>query len=221
MLPRFLAEFAPSGFEALVVDDNSPDGTGAWAEARAGELPWLHVLRREGKEGLGAAYRAGFAWCLARPYGAIGQMDCDLSHPVEALTRMRAALEAGADLVLGSRFMRGGRTVGWPWWRKAQSHAAILPARLLLRMPVSDLTGGLKLWRADALRRIEVESTISQGYVFQIETTLRAFRADLRVAQIPFVFREREVGESKMSLAIKREGIEVVLRLRRDPWRPS
>lgn len=221
MLPRFLEEFNGCGFDALVVDDNSPDGTGEWAEEYSRERPWLHVLRREGKQGLGAAYRAGFAWCLERPYAAVGQMDCDLSHPIEALGRMWHALEAGADLVIGSRFMRGAETVGWPWWRKVQSYAAIVPARLVLRLPVSDLTGGFKLWRADALRRIEVETTVSQGYVFQIETTQRAFRAGLRVAQIPIAFRERVAGESKMSLAIKREGIAVVLRLRRDPWRPA
>ena len=220
-LPRFLAEFEPTGFEALVVDDNSPDGTGEWAERFAREHGWLHVLRREGKEGLGAAYRAGFAWCLARDYDAIGQMDSDLSHPPEALARMWEELERGADVVLGSRFVRGGRTIGWPWWRKVQSYAATVPTRLLLRVPVADLTGGFKLWRADALRRIEVGSTLSQGYVFQIETTYRAFRAGLRVVEIPIAFAEREAGESKMSPAIKREGIAVVLRLARERWRPS
>ncbi|MBA3332045.1 MAG: polyprenol monophosphomannose synthase [Actinobacteria bacterium] len=220
-LPRFLAAFERSGFEALVVDDGSPDGTGEWAEDFARERPWLHVLRREGERGLGGAYRAGFAWCLERDYFAVGQMDCDLSHPVEALEPMWQRLLGGADLVLGSRFVRGGRTVDWPWWRKAQSYAAIVPARLLLHTPVSDLTGGFKLWRAEALRRIEPASTISQGYVFQIETTRRAFLAGLRVEQVPIVFREREQGDSKMSLAIKREGVEVVLRLRRDPWRPG
>jgi dolichol-phosphate mannosyltransferase len=220
-LPRFLTEFERTGFEALVVDDNSPDGTGEWAEGFAREHPWLHVLRRQGKEGLASAYRAGFAWCLERDYHVVGQMDCDLSHPPGALERMSAELERGADVVIGSRFSRGGRTVGWPWWRKVQSYAATIPARLLLRLPVADLTGGFKLWRADALRRIEVGSTISEGYVFQIETTYRAFRAGLRVVEVPIVFAERAAGESKMSAAIKREGIAVVLRLARERWRPS
>ena len=220
MLPRFLQAFAGSSFHALVVDDGSPDGTGEWAEEYARGQPWLHVLRREGKAGLGGAYRAGFAWCLRLPYVTVGQMDCDLSHPIEALERLAGALRGGADLALGSRFTRGAGTVGRPWWRKAQSYAACIPARVLLRTAVSDLTGGFKLWRADALRRIEVESTARRGYVFQIETTQRAFRAGLRVVEVPYMFQERELGESKMSLAIKREGVEVVLALRRDPWRP-
>ena len=220
-LPVFLAEFERTGFEALVVDDNSPDGTGEWAEAFAREHPWLHVLRRPGKEGLASAYRAGFAWCLDRDYDVVGQMDCDLSHPPAALGEMSDALERGADVVIGSRFTRGGRTVGWPWWRKVQSYAATVPARVLLRLPVADLTGGFKLWRADALRRIDVASTVSEGYVFQIETTYRAFRARLRVVEVPIVFAERASGESKMSAAIKREGVAVVLRLARERWRPS
>ncbi|MBD0329503.1 MAG: polyprenol monophosphomannose synthase [Thermoleophilia bacterium] len=219
-LPRFLASFEPTGFGALVVDDASPDGTADWAEAYARDHPWLHVLRRGGKEGLGTAYRAGFAWCLERGYEVVGQMDADLSHPPDALAGMAAELERGADLVVGSRFVRGGKTVGWPRRRTVQSYAALLPARLLLRLPVVDVTGGFKLWRADALRRIEVETTVSQGYVFQIETAHRAARAGLRIVELPITFREREVGASKLSAAVKREGIAVVLRLARDPWRP-
>ena len=220
-LPAFLRELEPTGFEALVVDDGSPDGTGEWADECARAHPWVHVLRRGGKEGLGSAYRAGLGWCLERDYDAVGQMDADLSHPPEALARMAAELERGADLVIGSRFVRGGRTVGWPRWRKVQSYAALLPTRLLLRLPVVDVTGGFKLWRADALRRIEVGTTVSQGFVFQIETTQRAARAGLRVVEVPITFREREVGVSKLSPAVKREGIVVVLRLARRPWRPT
>ena len=219
-LPRFLDVLGPTGFQALVVDDGSPDGTADWADEYARDHPWLHLLRREAKEGLGSAYRAGFAWCLERGYGVVGQMDADLSHPPEALERMRQELERGADLVIGSRFVRGGRTVGWPWWRTMQSYAASLPARLLLRLRAVDVTGGFKLWRADALRRIEVSTTVSQGYVFQIETTHRAVRAGLKVVEVPITFREREVGASKLTPAVRREGIAVVLRLARDPWRP-
>jgi dolichol-phosphate mannosyltransferase len=219
-LPPFLERFEQTGFEALVVDDGSPDGTAAWAEEHAREHPWLHVLRRSAKEGLGSAYRAGFAWARERDYAAVGQIDADLSHPPEALAWMWRELEAGADLVVGSRFVRGGETVGWPRRRKVQSYAALLPARLLLRLPVVDVTGGFKLWRADALRRIEVETTVSQGYVFQIETTHRAARAGLRIAEVPITFREREVGTSKLTRAVQREGVAVVLRLARDPWRP-
>jgi dolichol-phosphate mannosyltransferase len=220
-LPRFVETFSPTGFDVLVVDDGSPDGTADWAEEYARDHPWLHVLRRPAKEGLGSAYRAGFAWSLERDYEAVGQMDADLSHPPDALPRMAAELERGADVVVGSRFVPGGETVGWPRRRKLQSYAALLPARLLLRLPVVDVTGGFKLWRAEALRRIEVETTVSQGYVFQIETTHRAARAGLAIAEVPISFREREVGASKLSPAVKREGIAVVLRLARDPWRPS
>jgi dolichol-phosphate mannosyltransferase len=219
-LPRLLDALAPTGFEALVVDDGSPDGTADWADEYAREHSWLHVLRRQAKEGLGSAYRAGFAWCLERGYDVVGQMDADLSHPPEALAPMRQELARGADLVIGSRFVRGGRTVGWPWWRTVQSYAASLPARLLLRLRPVDVTGGFKLWRAAALRRIEVETTVSEGYVFQIETTHRAVRAGLRVVEVPITFREREVGASKLTPAVRREGIAVVLRLARDPWRP-
>ena len=219
-LPRFLEAFEPSGFDLLVVDDDSPDGTGAWAEEAAAQRPWLHVLHRARKEGLGFAYRAGFAWCLERGYDLVGQMDVDLSHDPAALAAMAEELERGADVVIGSRFVRGGATPGWPRWRKIQSYAAVLPARVLLRVPFRDLTGGFKLWRADALQAIDVGSTVSRGYVFQIETTYRARRAGLHVREMPISFAEREAGDSKMTGAIKREGIDVVLRLAREPWRP-
>jgi dolichol-phosphate mannosyltransferase len=221
MLPLFVDEFLGSGFELVIVDDNSPDGTGELADRLADEHEQIHVLHRAGKEGLGAAYRAAFAWCLERDYELVGQMDADLSHPVEALARMRAEIDEGADLVLGSRYVAGGGTGDWSPFRRLVSRAGGIPARLVLRLPVADLSGGFKLWRAEALRRIEVETTTSQGYVFQVETTRRAFRAGLRVAQIPFVFRERVAGESKMNVGISLEGIAVVLRLARDRWRPT
>jgi dolichol-phosphate mannosyltransferase len=220
-LPAFLARLEPTGFEVLVVDDGSPDGTGEWARAFAVEHPWVHVLQRDAKEGLASAYRAGFAWCLEHGYDAVGQMDADLSHPPEALRRMHSELEGGADVVIGSRFVRGGRTIGWPRWRKVQSYAALLPARLLLRLSVVDATGGFKLWRSEALRKIDVGTTVSKGYVFQIETTHRAARAGLHVVEIPITFKEREAGFSKLSPEVKREGIAVVLRLARHPWRPA
>jgi dolichol-phosphate mannosyltransferase len=221
MLPLLVQRLAPLGVDCLVVDDSSPDGTGRVADRLAAERPWLHVLHREEKDGLGAAYRAGFDWALARGYGRIAQMDSDLSHPPEALEKLIAALDDGADVAIGSRFVRGGGTQGWPWWRKAQSLAACLPARLLLRVPVRDLTGGFKLWRSDALQRIDVASTGSQGYVFQIETTMRAARAGLVVDEVPFVFVERELGESKLSPEVRVEGIKVVLAMARHSWHPA
>jgi dolichol-phosphate mannosyltransferase len=221
MLPRFVERLAPLGVDCLVVDDSSPDGTGELAEELAATRPWLHVLHRTEKDGLGAAYRAGFAWALARGYGRVAQMDSDLSHPPEALESLIAALDAGADVAIGSRFVRGGGTEGWPRWRKAQSHAACIPARLLLRVPVRDLTGGFKLWRADALERIDVASTRSQGYVFQVETTQRAERAGLRIVEVPFTFSERTAGQSKMRASIALEGVRMVARLRRDGWQPQ
>ena len=206
----------------LVVDDNSPDGTGEIADRLAAQhLGRVDVLHRPGKGGLGPAYLAGFERALAGGAALVAVMDCDLSHDPRSLPDLIAAAERGADLVIGSRFVRGGRTVGWPRWRKVQSYAALLPTRLLLRLPVVDVTGGFKLWRADALRRIEVGTTVSQGFVFQIETTQRAARAGLRVVEVPITFREREVGVSKLSPAVKREGIVVVLRLARRPWRPT
>ncbi|HYX85131.1 MAG TPA: polyprenol monophosphomannose synthase [Gaiellales bacterium] len=220
MLPIFLDAFAMVGYECLVVDDSSPDGTGELADRLARERPWLHVLHRDAKEGLGAAYRSGFAWALERGHRRIGQMDCDLSHPPSALPRMTAEVDRGAGLVLGSRYVRGGGTRGWSFGRRVISRTGCATAKTLLHLPYPDLSGGFKLWTAEALHRIEVETTVSNGYVFQVETTRRAHIAGVRIAQVPFVFVERLVGESKMSPAIAREGARILLQLRRDDWRP-
>ena len=209
------------GIELLVVDDASPDGTGALADRMAATRPWLHVLHRSEKDGLGNAYRAGFAWGLERDYAAIGQLDADLSHPPALLPKMVEEIWRGADLVLGSRYLPGGGSDGWPLHRRIASRIGCTASAIALGLPYTDLSGGFKLWRADALRTIDVASTRSQGYVFQVETTQRAHRAGMRIVEIPFTFRDRMAGDSKMEAGIALEGVRMVARLRRDAWTPQ
>jgi dolichol-phosphate mannosyltransferase len=215
-LPHFVERFAPTGLELLIVDDASPDGTGALADALAADRPWMHVLHRAGKDGLGMAYRAGFRWCLERGYRAIGQMDSDLSHPPEKLAEMLAVLDAReADLVLGNRYMPGGGTAGWSKARRALSRVGCTGSKLVLGLPFDDLSGGFKLWRASTLAAIDFDDMLSTGYAFQVETTQLAYLMGKRIEEVPFVFSERIAGESKMSLAVSLEGIRVTMRLRR------
>jgi dolichol-phosphate mannosyltransferase len=215
-LPLFLERFEQTGFELLIVDDSSPDGTGELADRLAARRPWMHVLHRAEKDGLGMAYRAGFGWALAAGYGVIGQMDCDLSHPPEKLAEMRDVLiERDAGLVLGSRYEPGGGTDGWSATRLALSRAGCGASRLALGLPYSDLSGGFKLWRADCLAAIDMDELLSAGYAFQVETTQLAHLGGARIEQVPFVFSERVAGDSKMTLRISLEGIRVTLALRR------
>jgi dolichol-phosphate mannosyltransferase len=215
-LPLFVERFAPTGMELLIVDDSSPDATGALADELAASRPWMHVLHRAEKDGLGMAYRAGFAWCLERGYDVIGQMDCDLSHPPEKLAQMRATLlERSAGLVLGSRYLPGGGTAGWSASRLALSRVGCSASRLALGLPFSDLSGGFKLWHADCLGAIDMDELLSTGYAFQVETTQLAHLAGARIEEVPFVFSERIAGASKMTLGITLEGIRVTLALRR------
>ncbi len=215
-LPLFLERFEPTGFELLIVDDSSPDATGELADRLAARRPWMHVLHRAEKDGLGMAYRAGFGWALAEGYGAIGQMDCDLSHPPEKLAEMRRVLiERDAGLVLGSRYLPGGGTDGWSATRLAMSRAGCGASRLALGLPYSDLSGGFKLWRADGLAAIDMDELLSAGYAFQVETTQVAHLGGARIEEVPFVFSERVAGDSKMTLKISLEGIRVTLALRR------
>ncbi|MGI8800871.1 MAG: polyprenol monophosphomannose synthase, partial [Solirubrobacteraceae bacterium] len=217
-LPLFVERFAGAapGFDLLVVDDSSPDGTGELADRLAASRPWMHVLHRPEKDGLGMAYRAGFRWCLERGYAAIGQMDGDLSHPPEKLPEMLAVLAArDAGLVLGSRYVAGGGTDGWSRTRLALSRVGCRASRLALGLPFSDLSGGFKLWRADCLAALDFDEMLSAGYAFQVETTQLAFLAGAVIAEVPFVFSERVAGASKMTLRISVEGIRVTLALRR------
>jgi dolichol-phosphate mannosyltransferase len=215
-LPLFAERFEPTGFELLIVDDSSPDGTGDLADRLAAQRPWMHVLHRAEKDGLGMAYRAGFAWCLAEGYGVIGQMDCDLSHPPEKLAEMRDVLLArDAGLVLGSRYLPGGGTDGWSRSRLAMSRVGCSASRLALGLPFSDLSGGFKLWRAECLAAIDMDELLSAGYAFQVETTQLAHLGGARIEEVPFVFSERVAGDSKMTLRISLEGIRVTLALRR------
>jgi dolichol-phosphate mannosyltransferase len=208
---------AAPAVEILVIDDASPDGTGALADGIAAREPRVHVLHRQGKEGLGRAYLAGFAWALARDYGLILEMDCDFSHDPRYLPGMLAA--AGeADLVLGSRYVPGGGTVNWGLGRRLISRGGSLYARTLLGLQVRDLTGGFKCFRREVLEAIELGSVRCNGYAFQIELTYRAVRKGFRVRELPIVFADRRVGQSKMSRAIVLEGATKVWSIRFSGW---
>jgi dolichol-phosphate mannosyltransferase len=197
----------------LVVDDGSPDGTGALADELAAEDARIHVMHREGERGLGRAYMAGFSWALARTYGAIFEMDADFSHQPKYLPDFLAQLEE-ADLVLGCRYMEGGGIEGWGWHRLAISKGGNFYARTVLGLGLRDLTGGFKCFRREALEGIDREAVQSVGYGFQIELTWRVIQAGLRVAETPIVFPDRTLGESKMSAAIFGEAAVGVWRLR-------
>jgi dolichol-phosphate mannosyltransferase len=199
----------------LVVDDRSPDGTGEIADTLAAERPWLHVLHREGKLGLGRAYVAGFQWALQRDFSHVLEMDCDLSHPPDALPRL---LEASrhADLVLGSRYVPGGGVSGWPLSRRMISRGGCLYAQAMLSVEVRDLTGGYKCFRRWVLERLQLDRVHANGYAFQIELTYRTIRMGGRVVEVPITFADRTDGESKMSRSIVVEAVWKVpwLRLR-------
>ena len=192
--------------DVLVVDDSSPDGTGEIADGLAELDERLHVLHRPVKEGLGRAYAAGFRWGLERAFDTFVEMDGDGSHRPEELPRLLAAL-ADADLVLGSRYVRGGRVVDWPWHRSVLSRGGNLYTRLALGIPLHDATGGYRAYRASALRQISLDTVASAGYCFQVDLAWRAVRAGLRVTEVPITFVERTDGTSKMTGAIVREAL--------------
>ena len=199
----------------LVVDDGSPDGTGEIADRLASELPWVAVLHRETKAGIGPAYVAGFRRALADGAELVLEMDCDFSHDPADVPRLIAAA-ADADLVLGSRYAPGGGTANWGLLRRVVSRGGCLYAQVVLGMRVRDLTGGFKCFRRVALEAIDLDALSAHGYAFQIETTYRVTRAGLRVQEIPITFVERRAGASKMTGAIVAEAIWRVplLRLR-------
>lgn len=192
--------------DLLVVDDHSPDGTGAIADDLAAADPQVHVLHRAAKEGLGRAYLAGFAWGLHRGYDVLIEMDADGSHQPEQLTDLLAALDH-ADLVLGSRWVPGGGVENWPRRRELLSRGGSLYARTLLGLPIRDVTGGYRVFRRSALERLELGDVASAGYCFQVDLATRAIREGLRVVEVPITFVERTHGTSKMSNDIVREAL--------------
>jgi dolichol-phosphate mannosyltransferase len=198
----------------LVIDDNSPDGTGAMADDLAAELAWVDVLHRPGKAGLGPAYIAGFRHALATGAELVLEIDCDFSHDPKDVPRLIAACEAGADLALGSRWVRGGGTVNWGVGRTLISRGGSLYARAILGVGVRDLTGGFKCFRRPVLEGIDLDAITAKGYGFQIETTYRALRAGFGVVEVPITFVDRRVGESKMDGSIVVEAMLQVPRLR-------
>ena len=190
--------------DLLVVDDNSPDGTGDLADKLAETDQHIQVMHRTEKAGLGRAYVAGFSWALERGYDVIVEMDADGSHRPEDLPRLLTAL-AGADAVIGSRYVPGGTVVNWPKSREFLSRGANIYNRLMLGVSVKDATGGFRAYRAATLRKIDLNNIESAGYCFQIDMTLRVLQAGLKLIEVPITFVERERGKSKMSNAVIRE----------------
>ena len=216
LVPQILAQ--DPRLEILVVDDESPDGTGKLAEAMAQQEPRLKVLHREGKLGLGPAYIAGFRWALEREYDYVFEMDADFSHDPAHLKEFLKAIEA-ADLVLGSRYLGGRVTVvNWPMPRLMLSYCANVYARWLTGLRVWDLTGGFKCFRRRVLEAIDLSQVRSNGYAFQIEMSVRAWRKGFTLKEIPIVFVDRTEGLSKMTGAIVREAVWMVPRLRLMAW---
>ena len=208
-----VAAVAP-GAHVLVVDDASPDGTGAIADARSNADPRVHVLHREGKQGLGTAYLAGFAFGLEHGYHLLVEMDADRSHQPEHLPALLAAATR-YDFVVGSRYAAGGRTVGWPRRRRLLSRGGNLYSRLALGLPYADVTSGYRCMRASALQAIDLGAIRSTGYGFQVELLYRVHTAGCSIHELPITFPDRSSGQSKMSAAIVREALLTVWRLRR------
>jgi dolichol-phosphate mannosyltransferase len=210
---RTLGDLLPEGGRVMVIDDGSPDGTGELADRLATELQFVSVLHRDRKEGLGRAYIAGFHRALADGAELVLEMDCDFSHDPRDVPRLIAAVEEGADVAIGSRYVEGGGTENWGLLRRFISRTASLYTRTLL-MPVNDPTSGFKCFRRAVLERIDLDAIHSRGYAFQIENVYRALRAGFRVVEVPIIFAERETGHSKMSRAIVLEAIWKVPALR-------
>ncbi|MGZ8693332.1 MAG: polyprenol monophosphomannose synthase [Gaiellaceae bacterium] len=213
-LEPMLRALGDKDVRVLVIDDNSPDGTGELADRLAQELDYVDVLHRERKEGLGPAYLAGFRRALSDGAELVLEMDCDFSHDPSDVPRLLAAIEQGADLALGSRYVSGGGVRNWGLIRRLISAGGSLYARVLLGVKVRDLTGGFKCYRRGVLETIDLDAIEAKGYAFQIETTYRVLRAGFEVIEVPITFADREVGGSKMSKAIVAEAIWKVPGLR-------
>lgn len=218
-IERLLTEILSQGpqFDVLVVDDNSPDGTGDLVKIYAARTPRVQLLQRVGKLGLGTAYREGFHYGLAQGYSYICEMDADFSHQPRYLPVLLESAENAADLVIGSRNVAGGAVENWSWVRNLVSKGGSLYARLVLGMPVFDCTGGYKCFRASALRSIDLDAINANGYAFQVEMNYRCYQAGLSICEIPIVFPDRVAGASKMSHGIIWEAALMVLRLRFSP----
>ncbi|MCW2967158.1 MAG: Dolichyl-phosphate beta-D-mannosyltransferase [Solirubrobacteraceae bacterium] len=214
ILPVLREAAGRDGFRVLVVDDDSPDGTGAIADELAAAEPELEVLHRSVREGLGPAYLAGFARALAGGATHVVEMDADFSHEPQDLPRLLAAAR-DADLVLGSRYVEGGVVADWGITRRLISRWGSAYARRVLGLEVQDLTGGFKCFRREVLEAIDLATVRSHGYAFQVELTYRTVRAGFRVLEVPIVFRDRRLGRSKMSWRIAAEAMLLVPRLRR------
>ncbi|MCH6470373.1 polyprenol monophosphomannose synthase [Sinomonas terrae] len=200
-LPKTLGRLrsAVPASDVLVADDNSPDGTGELADRIASEDQQVHVMHRKGKEGLGAAYLAGFKWALERDYDVVVEMDADGSHQPEQLPRLLEAVEQGADLVIGSRWVQGGTVVNWPAYRQLISRTGSTYARLMLGLKIRDMTAGYRAFRRTTLEKLDLDGVESVGYGFQVDLAWRVARMGLKVAEVPVTFVERELGASKMS----------------------
>jgi dolichol-phosphate mannosyltransferase len=211
-----LSGASPDGHRILVVDDSSPDGTGAIADRLASELAGVEVLHRTEREGLGPAYLAGFAHALAGGASHVMEMDADFSHDPEDLAQLLVAVrDDGADLALGSRYVDGGGVVDWGLLRQFVSRGGSWYARVVLGLKVRDLTGGFKCFRREVLEAIDLATVRSHGYAFQVELTYRAVLAGFRVVEVPIMFRDRRLGQSKMSWRIAAEAMVLVPQLRR------
>jgi len=216
VVPQVLAQ--DPRLEVLVVDDNSPDGTGRMADELAAANPRVHVLHREGKLGLGTAYIRGFGWALERGYDYVFEMDADFSHDPAHLKEFLKAIQ-DADVVLGSRYLDGKVTVvNWPMGRLMLSYCANIYARWITGLRIWDLTGGFKCFRRRVLETIDLSQVRSNGYAFQIEMSVRAWRKGFKLREIPIVFVDRTEGQSKMNRAIVREAVWMVPRLRLQGW---
>jgi len=215
IIPEVLAQ--DERLSVLVVDDNSPDGTGRMADEIAKDNPRVHVLHRTAKQGLGKAYLAGFRWALERHYDRIFEMDADFSHKPEYLPAfLKESMEF--DIVLGSRYISGVNVINWPMSRLLLSYYANMYARVVTGLPVRDSTGGFKCFRREVLEAIDLDAVASNGYAFQIEMSFRAWKKGFTIKEIPIVFTDREQGHSKMSKKIVREAIWMVPKLRLLSW---
>lgn len=205
----------PVPFDVLIVDDNSPDGTAEIVKSLMTEFPdRLHLILRKEKNGLGKAYIAGFQWALQKNYEYIFEMDCDFSHPPKDLIRLRESCVKEADLAIGSRYCKNGKVENWPISRILMSYFASLYVRIVLWLPIHDTTAGFKCYRRKVLQQINLEAIQFTGYAFQIEMKYAAYKFGFKIVEVPIVFKDREKGQSKMSIKIFKEALWGVIKMR-------